>query len=116
MEVVLLLEVRYAVDAAPRIEGLEEEDLVLRTQETEDRPCGGKAMTKYFFFGSVRSAGSLDDQDRMTKGKDSVVVGGNEKDHKETVEITRLLEEGVKMDGVHHAPEILRDAIKKVKG
>lgn len=73
-------------------------------------------MTKYFFFGSVRSEGSLDDQNRVTKGKGYAVAGGNEKDHKETVEITRLVEEGVRMDGIHHVEEILKDAVKKVKG
>jgi len=73
-------------------------------------------MTKYFFFGNVRSEGSLDDQDRVTRGKGFVVAGGNAKDHKETVEITRLVQEGVQMDGIHHVEEIIKDVVKKVKG
>lgn len=72
-------------------------------------------MGKYFFFGKVLRNGSKDD-DQTTKGKDFVVEGGSGKEHKETVEIIRLFGEGVKMDGPHHAEEILKDAIKKVKG
>lgn len=69
-------------------------------------------MGKYFFYGQV-FRGS---KDNVTTGKDYVVEGGNAKEHKETVEIVRLFGEGVKMDGPHHAQEILKDAIKRVKG
>jgi len=72
-------------------------------------------LGKYFFFGKVLRGGSQDDQ-QVTKGKDFVVEGGSSKEHKDTVEIIKLFKEGVEMDGPHHAPEILRDAIKKVKG
>jgi hypothetical protein len=67
---------------------------------------------KYFFFGKVLRGS----QDNVTVGKDFVVEGGAGKEHKDTVEIVRLFGEGVKMDGPHHAEEILKDAIKKVKG
>jgi len=68
--------------------------------------------SKYFFFGKVLRGS----QDNVTRGEDFVVEGGNDKEHKETVEIIRLFGEGVKMDGPHHAQEILQDAVKKVKG
>jgi len=71
-------------------------------------------MTKYFFFGDVLTGGA--DKRRITTGKGFKVEGGNEKDHKDTVEIVRLVEEGVRMDGIHHVKEIVSDAVKKVKG
>lgn len=71
-------------------------------------------MTKYFFFGVV--LGGSQDNPRVTKGPNYVVKGGTEQEHKESAEIVRLVEEGVRMDGFHHADEILRDAVKKVKG
>jgi len=71
--------------------------------------------SKYFFFGKVLRDGSKDDE-QITKGSDFVVEGGSGKEHKDTVEIVRLFGEGVKMDGPHHAHEILREAIKKVRG
>lgn len=72
-------------------------------------------MAKYFFFGKVLHNGSKDD-DKVTRGKDFVVEGGSGKDHQDTVEIIRLFGEGVKQDGPHHAQEILREAVKRVKG
>jgi len=72
-------------------------------------------MPSYFFFGKVLRGGSKDDE-QVTKGKDFIVEGGSGKDHKDTVEIIRLFGEGVKMDGPHHAQEILRDAVKRVRG
>lgn len=75
-------------------------------------------MAKYFFFGMVfnPNGGSKDDKPRVTAGPNFMVEGGSEKEHKDSAEIIRLLEEGVRMDGIHHAQEIFRDAVKKVKG
>lgn len=69
-------------------------------------------MAKYFFFGQVLRGS----QDNVTKGPDFVVSGGAGKEHKDTVEIIKLFKEGVEMDGPHHAQEILKDAVKKIRG
>lgn len=69
-------------------------------------------MGRYFFFGQILKGS----KDNVTAGDDFVVEGGNAKEHKETVEIVRLVQKGVELDGPHHAQEILRDAVKKVKG
>jgi hypothetical protein len=72
-------------------------------------------LGKYFFFGKLLGGGSKDDE-KVTRGEDFVVEGGSGQEHKDVVEIIRVFGEGVKMDGPHHAEQILKDAVKKVKG
>lgn len=69
---------------------------------------------KYFFFGAVRPDPS--GEKRVTHGRNYVVVGGTSNEHKEAAEITRLVEEGIRMDGIHCAGQVLKDAVRKVKG
>lgn len=44
------------------------------------------------------------------------IEGGTKDEHAQAREIVEKFAEGVKQDGVHHAPEILRDAVRKVRG
>lgn len=71
-------------------------------------------MSKYFFFGQARPDPSS--HRHISVGPDYRVEGGTKDEHKQAREITQKFAEGVKQDGVHHAPEILRDVVKKVCG
>jgi len=70
---------------------------------------------KYFFFGLGRP--DPNGQKYVTMGKDFHAEGGASKEeHQQIREITEKFAEGVKQDGVHAAPMILKDVLKKVNG
>lgn len=71
-------------------------------------------MSKYFFFGAVRP--DPKGHKHVTIGPDYRVDGGTKEEHEQAREITEKFAEGVKQDGVHHAQEILKDVVKKVRG
>lgn len=71
-------------------------------------------MSKYFFFGKVRPDPS--GERRITVGPDYRIEGGSKDEHDQVREITEKFAEGVRQDGIHHAEQILKDVVKKVKG
>lgn len=72
-------------------------------------------MTSYFFFGSGRR--DPKGHKYVTTGKDFQAEGGASKEeHEQIREITEKFAEGVKQDGIHCAPMILKDVLKKVRG
>lgn len=68
----------------------------------------------YFFFGTVRPDPS--GHTHVTVTPEMAVAGGTKEEHADAVRIVELFSEGVKQDGIHHAREILKDAVRKVKG